>query len=157
MRFVHTVIHVVALDRTVGWDFYNIEFVDIPELTSFCDGCTRHTCQFVVHTEVVLQRNRSESLRSSFYTHVLFSLNSLVKSIAPTATFHDTTCRFVDNLHLTILDHVVVIEGEHRISLQQLLESMHTVALDGIVCHEFILLGYALFIGQMLCFELRKL
>ena len=146
LRFVHTVIHVNALDRTVSRNFHNVELVNIPELTSFRDSRTRHTRQLVVHTEVVLQRDGSKSLGSGFYTHVLFCLNSLVKSIAPAASFHDTACRFVDNLNLTILNHIVIIEGEHRISLQELLERVHTVALDSIIGHEFILLSYALFI-----------
>ena len=89
---VDTVVHIVALNGTVSWNFYNVEFIDVPEFTCFRDGSTRHTSQLVVHAEVVLEGDGSECLSSGFYTHVFLRFNGLVQTIAPTTTFHDTTC-----------------------------------------------------------------
>ena len=52
--FINAVLHILTLDWTVGWNLNNIELIDIPELTSLSRSSTRHTCKFVVHTEVVL-------------------------------------------------------------------------------------------------------
>ena len=89
---VDTVVHIVALNGTVSWNFYNVEFIDVPEFACFRDGSTRHTSQLVVHAEVVLEGDGSECLSSGLHTHVFLRFNGLVQTIAPTTTFHDTTC-----------------------------------------------------------------
>ena len=133
LGLIDAVVHIDTCNGAVGRNFYNIEFVDVPELTSLCNSRTRHTSQLMIHTEVVLQRNRSESLRCSLYLYVFLGLNSLVQAITPTTAFHDTTCLFVDYLYLTVHYHILFIDAEHGISLQQLEDRMYTVALDRVV------------------------
>ena len=157
MRFVDAVVHVVALNGAVGGDFHHIELVDVPELAGLGDGRTRHTRKFVVHAEIVLQRDGGKSLRGGLNFDVLFGLNSLVQAVAPAAAFHDTARGFVDDLHLSILNDVVVIEREHGISFEQLLERVHTVGLHGILGEELILLGNAFFVGEVFGLKCREL
>ena len=70
---------------------------------------------------------------------MLLSLDSLMKTIAPTTSLHNTARLLVDNLNLTILDNIFVVQVEHGICLQQLLDSMYTFALGGIIIEDLIL------------------
>ena len=123
----------VASDRAVGRNLYDIEFVDVPEFASLCACGTGHTCQLVVHTEIVLKGDGSEGLSGSLDTHMLLSLDSLVQAVAPASAFHDTACLLVDNLHLAVHNNVLVVLVEHGVSLQQLLQGMYTLRLYGVV------------------------
>ena len=151
---IYTVILVVTDHRTVGGNLHHVEFVDIPELTSLCRSGTGHTCQLMIHTEVVLQGDGSECLCGSFYLHVLLCLHSLVQSVAPTTTFHNTTRLLIHDLYLAVNHHILIILIEHAVSLQQLLQGMYTLALNGVVAHQLVLLIQTLLIGQT-CLSLK--
>ena len=75
---VNAIVHVVTCDRTVGGNFNHVELVDIPKLASLCACCTGHTCQLVVHAEIVLQSDGGKGLCGSFNLDVLLGLNGLV-------------------------------------------------------------------------------
>ena len=120
LRLVNAVVHVDALHRPVGGDFHHVELVDIPELAGFRDGRTRHARQFVVHTEIVLQRDGGKSLCGRLHLHVFLRFHGLVQPVAPAAALHDTACLFVHNLHLSVHHHVFLIDAEHGVSLEQL-------------------------------------
>ena len=94
----------------------------------------------MVHTEVVLQRNRSESLGSGFYFYVFFGLNSLVEPVAPAASLHYTACLFVNDFHFTVHHHIFIVLIEHRICFQQLLQRVYAFALNSIVIKQLVFL-----------------
>jgi len=75
---VYAIVHVISDHGLIGRYLYHIELVDIPELTGFCTSGTSHTGKFMIHTEIVLERDGSESLCCSFHFDMLFSLNSLM-------------------------------------------------------------------------------
>ena len=78
-----------------------------------------------------------------------------MESVAPAATFHDTTCLFIDNLHFAIHDDVVVILHKHGVCLQQLLDGVYTLSLESIILHEGILLGESVvFVFKLLVLQL---
>lgn len=58
--FINKIRSVITRDRTVRWNTDNIHVVDVAELLFFRFRCTSHTSKLVVHTEVVLERNRRE-------------------------------------------------------------------------------------------------
>ena len=155
---VNTVVEVVASDRAVGRNLYDIEFVDVPEFASLCACGTGHTRQLVVHTEIVLKGDGSEGLSGSLDMHMLLSLDSLMQAVAPTTTIHDTASLLVDNLYLAIHNDIFVVFVEHGVSLEQLLESVHTLTLHAIVSQELILLLKFLLVAKSgLVFESRHL
>ena len=84
---VNQVVLVVADDRTVGRDDYDVQFVNVPELTRFGFGRTGHTAELVVHAEVVLQRNGRECLRGSFDFNAFFGFDGLVQAVRIAASF----------------------------------------------------------------------
>ena len=156
-RLVNAVVHILSCNRTVGRDHDYVQFVDIPKFACFRFSSTGHTRQFVIHTEVVLQSNRCKGLRSSFHFHTFLGFDSLVQSVRVAATFHDTTCLLVYDLHLSVDHYIFIIFLEHGVSLQQLVDGVYTFRFDGIVCQKFIFLFKQLFVSQMLVFQFRKL
>ena len=136
---INAVVHVNTRDRTVGWNFHYIEFVDIPELAYFGACSTGHTSQLVVHTEIVLQCDGGKSLCGGFNLYVLLCLNSLVQAIAPTAAFHNTACLFVDNLNLAVHYHIFLVDTEHGVGFEQLQYGVYALALDGVILQQGVL------------------
>ena len=155
---VHSVVHVFSCHGPVGGDFHHVQLVDIPELAGLCRSGTGHTCQFVVHAEIVLQGDGGKGLCGSFYLHMFLGLNGLVKSIAPTTAFHDSASLLINDLDLTIHNDIFVVLIKHCIGLEQLLQSMNTIALNAILIEQLIFLVEAFLIGQvLLVLEVRKL
>jgi len=147
-RLVDAVVHIVTDHGLVGRNLNNIQLIDVPELASLRRSGTRHTSQLVVHAEVVLQRDGGKGLSSSLDLHVLLSLDSLVQAIAPATTFHDTTCLLVDNLYLTVDDHIFVVLVEHAVGLQQLLQGVDTLRLHCIVLQHLVFLVDTLLVRE---------
>ena len=137
---VDDVILVLTRDRSVCRDHNDIEFVDRPELAclSLCGTC--HTGKFVVHTEVVLESDGCKSLGCSLHLDVLLGLDSLVESVAPTASFHNTAGLLIHDLDFAVLDNVVDLLVEHCVSLKELSHSVHTLRLKCEVRKDLILL-----------------
>jgi len=154
---VNAVIHILTGNRTVGRDNHYIQLIDVPKFACFGFGSTGHTRKLVVHTEVVLQGNGSECLGGRFNLHTFLGFHRLVQTVAPTTTVHDTTCLFIDNLHLSVQYHIVSILFEHGVSLQELVDGVNTFRLDGIVGEEFVLLCQLFFFAQAHVFQFRQL
>ena len=148
LGLIDTVIVVLTDYVTIGGHLYYVQLVDIPELASLGNGCTCHTGQLVVHAEIVLQGNGGIGLSGCLNLDMLLGLYRLVQAIAPSATFHDTTRLLVHNLDFAILNHVLVIQIEHCVSLEQLLKGVHALALDGIVGIYFVFLLKASLVVQ---------
>ena len=157
-RFINAVVHINTSNRTVCRYHHYIQLIDIPELSCFCFCSTGHTGQFMVHTEVVLQGDRCKSLCSSFYLHAFLRFYSLMQTITPTTAIHDTSCLFVDNLYLTIHNHIVRIFFEHGVCLQQLINGVYAFCFNGVIGHQLIFLSQTFFIRQpFLIFKFRQL
>ena len=137
---IDKVIVVDTGDRPVGRDHNNIKLVDRPELACLRLRCTGHTGKLVIHTEVVLEGDGCECLRSGLDLHVLLRLDSLMESVAPAASFHDTTGLLIDDLDLSVLNDIVNLLIEHCICLKELVYSMYTLRLEGEISKDLILL-----------------
>ena len=147
---IDTVVHIDTRNRLVGRDHNDIQFVDIPELTCLGLCRTGHTGEFMIHTEIVLQRDRRESLGSTFNFHVLFGFHCLVQTIRPTTTFHNTACLLVHDLHLTAVDDIIDIFLEEGVGLEQLVYGMYALRLNAVVGQD-IILALLLFFGSQTC------
>ena len=151
---IYAVVHILADNGAVGGNLHHIELVDIPELTSLGNGSTCHTRQLMVHAEIVLQGDGSVSLCGILNLDVLLGLHCLMQTIAPASALHDTASLLIHNLHLAVLDDILVIEVEHGVSLEQLLYGVYTLTLDGIVVIHLVLLGNLLLFGKVRGFNL---
>ena len=135
---VYAVVHIFTRDRTVGRNNHNVEFVDVPKLTRLSFSRTGHTRQLVVHTEIVLQRDSSESLSSRLHFNTFLRLDSLVQTVRITASLHNTSGLFVNNLHLSVHNDVLVVFLEQRVGFQELVDRMDTFRLNRIVLEQFV-------------------
>ena len=79
---------------------------------------------------------------------MLLGLNCLMQSIAPSASLHYTASLFINNLDLTVYEHVVFVDVEHGIGLEQLQNGVHTLALHRILGHQFALFGNAFLVAE---------
>ena len=157
-RLINAVVHIFTSNGAVGRNHHYIQLVDIPELTCFRFRSTGHTRELVVHTEVILQRNGGECLRSSFHFHVFLGFDSLVQTVGVAAALHDTSGLLVHNLHLSVEYNVFVVFLEHGISFQQLVDGMNSFGFDGIICQQLIFLGQTFLICQVgFVFQFRQL
>ena len=154
---VYAVVHVYTRDRTVSRDGDYVELVDIPELASLCLGRTGHAGKFVVHAEVVLQRDGGESLCGSLHLHAFLGLDGLMQTVAVAAAFHNTSGLLVDDFHLVVVDDVFYILVEQGICLEQLVDGMYAFSLYCIVLHQRVFLFLTLFVAQRLVLKCREL
>ena len=58
----YSVIQVLTDDRFIGGDLHNVHAIDVAELFFLGHGCTGHACQLLIHSEVVLEGDGSQSL-----------------------------------------------------------------------------------------------
>ena len=157
LGLVDAVLHIDTGYRLVGRDSHHIEFIDVPELTGFGLGGTGHTGQLVIHAEVVLQGDGGEGLRSGFDLHVLLGFDGLVQTVGIAAALHDTAGLLVDDFHLVVDNHILVVEFEEGIGLQQLVDGVNPLGLDGIILQQFVLAVLLLLGREPQVFKVGKL
>ena len=128
-RLVDEILPVVANHVAVRWNYRNIESVDLVELSLFRLGGSGHSGELGVHAEVILNRDRRESLRLALHLHAFLRLDRLMQSLRPAPTRHCATRELVDDQHLTFLHDVVHILFVQRVRAQQLVDDVEALAL----------------------------
>ena len=104
---VNFVLFVLTLNRAVCWNYNNIKLVNFIEFDSFCGSRTSHSWKFWIHAEKILEGNGSHCAVAVCNADVLFCFNSLMQTVAITAAFKNTSCKFVYNFNFSIADKVV--------------------------------------------------
>ena len=117
----------------VGWNWHHLKAIRIHQFGCFGLSRSGHTTEFVVHAEIVLQRNRCKSLILFFDLDALFGLYRLVNALAPSATFKNSSGELVDDLYFTILNDVVLVAVIQHCSLQRNLQLMDQILLHFVV------------------------
>ena len=112
-----------SLKHPVGRNRDHIELINLVELFGFRHRGTGHPTDFVIEFEVVLQRDRGQRLSLFFDLHAFFGFNSLMQSITPLTTIHQTTGELIDDHDFAFFDDVVDVF------------LVKTVSLEGIVDH----------------------
>ena len=110
-----------TLYGTVGGDFHNVQRVDGSKFRFFRLRRTRHTRQFLVQTEVVLEGNRCPRFvfAANFQTFLRF--DGLVQTVRITSAVHQTAREFVNDNHFAFFDDVVFVQVEEFMRFQCLL------------------------------------
>ena len=125
---VYQVVIVMAGYWSVGRDDNHVKFVDFPELPCLGLCSTGHTGKLVVHTEIVLESDGCKSLGCSLDLHVFLGLDSLMESVAPAPSLHDTAGLLIDNLDLAVFrNDIIDVLVKHRISLKELIHSVYAL------------------------------
>ena len=100
---------VCANHLLIGGYHRNVQFIGTIKFRSLCVRCSCHPSKFLIHPEVVLERNGRQGLVFFRHTHALFCLHSLMQAITPAATRHHAACELVHNYDLSIFYDVVHI------------------------------------------------
>ena len=147
-RLVDAVVLVETGDGAVRRDDGDIESVDVVKFVRLSLGCSGHTSELLVETEVVLDGDRRHRLGLAVDLDPFLGLDGLVEPIAPAATRHLAAGEGIDNDDLVLLDDIFDILLVEAVGLQQLGNVMHP--LGGVVavllCGGF--LGGLLGIGE---------
>ncbi len=118
LGFENQVIKVVAGDGLVGWYHNHFHLIDFVEFFRFRLSCTCHPGQFVVHPEVVLQRDGSIRLRGRLNFYILFGFDCLMQSIGVTPAGEYTSRVLINNHNLVFLDDVVDVLFKQGVRFQ---------------------------------------
>ena len=115
---VHQVREVLALHGLVCGDLDDLQTVYPVELVGLCGGCTGHPSQFLVHPEVVLQGNGGVGDAFPLDLEAFLGLHSLVQAVGPPSSGLQPAGELVDNHHLAVADHVVLVPLLHHVSIE---------------------------------------
>ena len=114
LRLVNGILQIDTSDRTVGRNLNDVHPVNIAELLLLRQRRTGHAGFLVKFVKEILEGDRRERLALSFHLHMLLRLDRLMQSVRITASRHDTTGKLIDDQHLIIRNHVVLI-AKHQI------------------------------------------
>ena len=103
------VVKILSDDRFVGRDHHNVHVIDIAEFVLFRLCRTGHTCQLVVHSKIVLQRDGRQRLGLGTDQYALLRLNRLMQTVAVASAEHQTTRKLIDDDDFSVLDDIVDI------------------------------------------------
>ena len=136
--------------RTVRRDGDNGQPVDVIELGSLGLGGAGHARELLVHTEVVLNRDRRVGLIFLLERDAFLGFDGLVEAVGPAATFHDAAGVFVDDLHLALMDDILLVLFVERVGLEQLADGVDIFGCLGVGGFGFAPEFGAAFVGQRL-------
>jgi hypothetical protein len=97
-------------ERTVRGHRNHVEPVGAHEFRRFGFGGAGHTRETFVEPVVVLQGDGGEGLVLLLDGHTFLRFHGLVETIGPAAAIEDTTSELVDDLHLAVLDDVILVD-----------------------------------------------
>jgi hypothetical protein len=108
-RLVDAVELVLALADAVRRNDHGLQTVDLLELVGFGVGGAGHAGQLAVQAEVVLEGDGGERLVLGLDLHAFLGFHGLVQAVAPAPARHQAAGEFVDDDHLTLLHHVMLV------------------------------------------------
>ena len=116
----YSVFIVFTDDRHVGRYHYYVHVVYISEFVFFRLRRTGHSGQFLVHPEVVLQCDGSQSLGFGTDFQVFLGFYSLMEAVAVSSSEHETSGELVDDYDLAVLDNIVYVPLHYSVGFQSL-------------------------------------
>ncbi len=119
------VVLVGADHRQVSRDHHGFEMVDLLELEGLGIGGSRHAGQPLVHTEVVLERDRCQRLVLALDRHTFLRLDGLMQPIGPAPADHQATGELVHDDHFAVLHHILLVAMVERVRAQRRVQVVH--------------------------------
>ena len=130
---VDEVVLVDPADGPICRNYGHVELVDLVELGFFRLRRARHARELLVHAEVVLDRDRGESLGLFTDGHTFLRFHRLVQPIRPAPARHQASREFVHDEDLALLHDVLDVFFVQRVRLQQLVDDVQRLALDRVL------------------------
>jgi len=100
------------------------QLVDVVELGSLGLGGAGHARELLVHAEIILNRDRCVGLVLLLERDAFLGFDGLVEAVGPAAAFHDAAGVLVDDLHLALVDDVLLVLLVKRVGLQELADGV---------------------------------
>ena len=119
---INLILLVITNHHAVCRDDNRFQTVNFLEFISFRIGRTGHTGELFIHTEVVLEGNRRESLVFLLNFNAFFGFNGLMQTVGPTASFHQTTGEFVNDNDFAVLNDIVLVFDKERMSTERCIQ-----------------------------------
>ncbi len=116
---------VLANQRQVCRNLHHVEAIGAVEFRRFRGGGTGHARQLPVEAKVVLVTDRGDGLRFETQGHPFLRLQRLVQAVRVAAPFHHAAGELIDNEHLAVAHHVVLVAFEEVVRLDGLFEHVH--------------------------------
>ena len=114
----------------IGRNNHYAEIINLLKFLFFSFSSTGHTGQLLIHTEVVLESDSSQSLAFTLNLDAFLSFDSLMQAFGEAATKHEAAGKFVNDNYLTIFNHIITVTMHQCFSLQsahQLMREVHAV------------------------------
>ena len=115
---VNLIVFVNTSRRLVRGNRDDVEVVYSLKFRFFRLCSTRHTREFLVHTEEVLESDGRKRLVFASYSDVFFCLDCLVQALVVTSAYHNTARELVDDKHFTVADDVVFVLFHHKVRFE---------------------------------------
>jgi len=124
---VHEIQAVLPDHRLVGGNDHRLELVDVLEFERFGVRRTGHPGKLAVEAEIVLEGDRGERLVLVLDLDLFLGLDRLVNAVGPAAPHHQPPGELVDDDHLPVLHHVVLVAQVKVMCPQRRVELMHEI------------------------------
>ena len=112
------VLLILADHLAVRRHHHGFEPVDVLEFVGFRIGGPRHTRQFLIHAEVVLERDGGHRLVFLLDLDAFLGFHGLMQTVRPTAPRHQAPRKFIHDHHFAVLNHVLLIPLKERMRLE---------------------------------------
>src|SRR3989338_6718869 len=119
------VVVVLAHHSAVGRHLDDLQPVHFVKLLTAGLGRAGHASQLVVQAEVVLVGDARKGPALLLDRHALLGLDGLVEPLAPTAARLQPAGKLVDNDHLAVFDHILLVFVEERLGAHGGLQVVH--------------------------------
>ena len=124
-------IRIIRTDhRLVGRNNNYIQTVNLLEFLFLRLGCTGHAGQFLVHTEIILERDGSQGLAFALHHHAFLGFDGLVEAFGIPAPVHQTSGKFVNDDNLSVFHYIIPVADHQGLSLNRahdMVGEVHTV------------------------------
>ena len=126
-RLVHLVVRITTDHGLVGRNDDNVELVNVEEFRSFRFCSSRHARELLVHSEVILERDRGERLRIPFDLHPFLRFDRLMEPFGVPSSGQKPTGELIHDHDLAFLYDVFNVVFVEAIGLQQLQDRVDAV------------------------------
>ncbi|RMV05524.1 hypothetical protein ALP17_05450 [Pseudomonas savastanoi] len=117
-RQIDKVVEVFTRQRLVRRDDHDGQVVDLVEFERFGVGRTGHAGQFVVQTEVVLERGRCQGLAFGLNVQVFLCFDGLMQALGQATARHGAAGMLVDQQNLAVCNDVLDVAVEQFVRTQ---------------------------------------
>ena len=122
---VNLIVFVETRHRQVGRDFEHVELVDVEQFVGFGRCRTGHAGELRVHSEIVLEGDRSQRLVFRLNRLMLLGLQRLMQAFRIAPARHHAAGELVDDHDLVVADDVILVARKQRVRAQRLVDVVH--------------------------------